>query len=63
MSRLCKSLGRINFFKNKVSVLEVELFLRIKSIEFRQPKLSASDKENVAGIFQLVNVNSSTGKS
>ena len=61
MSRLCKSLGRINFLI--VSVLEVELFLRIKSIEFRQPKLSASDKENVAGIFQLVNVNSSTGKS
>ena len=55
MSRLCKSLGRINFLI--VSVLEVELFLRIKSIEFRQPKLSASDKENVAGIFQLVNVN------
>ena len=58
MSRLCKSLGRINFLI--VSVLEVELFLRIKSIEFRQPKLSAPDKENAAGIFQLVNVNFST---
>ena len=25
MLRLCKSLGKINVFKNKISVLEVEL--------------------------------------
>ena len=36
MLRLCRSLGKI---KNKISVLEVELLLKIKSTEFLGAKI------------------------
>ena len=49
---------KLIFFKNKISVLEVELQQKIKSTEqnLRQPKLPASYKVKVAAIFQSVNV-------
>ena len=33
MLRLCKSLEKTNFLLKKISVLEVELYLKIKSIK------------------------------
>ena len=40
----------IILFKNKISVLEVELWLKIKKSNLWQQKFSASYKESVAAI-------------
>ena len=39
MLRQCKSLGKIDFLKSKISVLDAELKLKIKSIESQAAKM------------------------
>ena len=39
MLRQCKSQEKINFLKNKISVLAIELSMKIKSIESKAAKI------------------------
>ena len=53
MLRLCKSLAKLIFYdKNKISVLEAELQLKIKNIESQAAKLSAyKESESMNAAF------------
>ena len=56
MLRCVNHQEKLIFLKNKISVLEAELQVKIKNIESQAAKIMFLKKKSFAAIFQSVNV-------